>query len=479
MIPHDLLAFAKRTLLLGLGSASAFAEVNLPTERFPLGHPDLRETRTVKEIRPGLTHVHVVCGDLDAPAPKLRIQTEAQRDFASLAAVRSYFDKAGYAVREHRSEDGQWHWLTAGDFDTSEQARIAALKVPHPVSEHIANPTAMADWDQGPYSLHIVIVDPKQYNGKVVSEWSGKFWRSSPLELSRLHKAAVAINGSFFEFSQDNISGVPTGTSIVRGEWHHEPASDKRNYPYTLFIDNDAEGGIRFSIDEQDPPLPAFKWGGGKRAVLDGIDRMPKDDDLVAMRYPLWRNAQLSHGYPSHITAMQIGEGGILMPGSYFHGPGLVLMATGSKQAILKEALESGEPVEMDLRVPGRPGLNALMAPTVFIKDGQSMPYRSRLDRLPYTTIGADADGKIYLIVADGVPFLKPWSGPIGIHTDETNAVVHFLGLTNASNLDGGDGSTSMVIDGKVIGHFPDYHLTTEHDDDRRVGDAVLVIDNG
>jgi len=270
---------------------------------------------------------------------------------------------------------------------------------------------------------------------------------------------------------------MPYAIPIMEGEWRnlHRPQEDPTSI---IYIDNDPNGGTNFYFDDEAPPTPEFKWAGGKSIKLDGVDRGPKDDELIVMRYPLWKTGGYSHGHPDYITAMQIHTNGHLLPGAYFHGPGLILMATGSKRAILEEAFASGQPVEMDLRVAGRPGLNALMAPTVFIKGRQSMPFRSRLDRLPYTTIGSDAEGRIYLIVADGVPFLRPKNGPIGIHTDETNAVVHFLGLTNASNLDGGDGSTSMVVEGKLLGHFPDYHLTTEYDDDRRVGDVVLVIDD-
>jgi len=168
------LSAAKATLFLGLASLSVSAKVNLPKESFPLGRPDLIETRTVKEIRPGVTHVHVVRGDLNAPAPKLRIQTAVQPDLALLAPVRDYLKKANYAVREHQSENGGYS-LSAGDFDTSEDARLAALQVPYPMSEHVMNPTAQHDWDAGPYSLHIVIVDPKQYRGKVLQHCRAEY----------------------------------------------------------------------------------------------------------------------------------------------------------------------------------------------------------------------------------------------------------------------------------------------------------------
>jgi len=49
-----------------------------------------------------------------------------------------------------------------------------------------------------------------------------------------------------------------------------------------------------------------------------------------------------------------------------------------------------------------------------------------------------------------------------------------FLGLISFANLDGGPRSTSMVIEGKVVG----VSNLQPYDETRRVGDVVLVIDD-
>jgi len=63
------------SLLLGLIALPLVsAQANLPTTPFPLGRPDLVETRTIKELRPGLVHIHVERGkrdDLTAPPPEV------------------------------------------------------------------------------------------------------------------------------------------------------------------------------------------------------------------------------------------------------------------------------------------------------------------------------------------------------------------------------------------------------------------------
>ncbi|WP_197456858.1 phosphodiester glycosidase family protein [Cephaloticoccus primus] len=153
-------------------------------------------------------------------------------------------------------------------------------------------------------------------------------------------------------------------------------------------------------------------------------------------------------------------------------------MATGAKQAILKEAIESGNPVELDLRVPSHPGLNGWYVSPILVENGQpagALGY----SRAPRTVIGADADGKIYLICVDGSELdLVQAGGPVGATENELVAIAQFLGLVNAANLDGGGRSTSMVVEGKVLSHDVKRHLQSPYDDDRRVGDAVLIIDD-
>jgi len=470
-------------LLLGLVSAPLSVSAILPKAPFPLGRSDLPEVRTVKELRPGLTHVHVHRGSLDNIPRKLKLGSEVKRDPNLLIPVREALEKAGFTVEAHEHPDYQpwgtpepalYYSLSAGEFDSADEARsVARTLLPHRID--VIEPGTGPGWDTGPYSLNIIVMDPQKYRGKMVSGWSGRAWRSSPLELARQYNAVAATNGSWFEFSRDDIAGVPSGISIVQGEWHHEHYPENEGAPI-IFIENDAEKGTMLSIGHKAPPLPKFKWAGGKSVTIDGIDRMPKENDLVAMREHVWRNAQLSHGHPDHILPVQIGNDGFLYT---FKVPSdnLMLMATGNKRAILEEALESGQPVELDLKIPGRPGLNAYYTGTVLIHNGQSTG-KNGTYRLAYTTIGADSEGKIYLMASDGPPYLEVSDGPVGVNEVELTKIAQFLGLINAANLDSGYTSSSMVVEGEVLGHYTDYYLTTQYDDDRRVGDAVLIIDD-
>ncbi len=85
--------------------------------------------------------------------------------------------------------------------------------------------------------------------------------------------------------------------------------------------------------------------------------------------------------------------------------------------------------------------------------------------RHPRTAVGVRADGRILLVTVDG----RQPEKSVGMTIAELTALLIELGAVEAINMDGG-GSTTMVIDGKVVNSPSD--LTGE----RPVGDALLVF---
>jgi len=454
------------TLCLGFSALSQSALGDLPKGPFPIGQADLKETRTIKELRPGLTHIHVKRGSLGPEGrPKLALMYKTHEQDESDRA-RSGFERIGLKVRqevyEENSESGPSYVLFAGEFDSIQAAKQIAYKVPVPVQ--IAS---LGNYQEGsgPYVLDIVVLDPKKYRGKIVSAWSGSIWRASPLEMALKHKAVVAANGSWFEYSIDDVAGVPSGISIVEGMWHHEHyPEDKREG--ILFIDNDPKKGPALSIGYKAPPFPELKWGDGKSVTLDGIDRMPKlhGSELVAMREKIFWHSQFSHVHPEELLSMR-------MISEASSGIVLVLLATGEKRAILEDMNSSFNEVNLDLSIPNRPGLNALYTANVLIENGQRTPTHYRNTSTARTAIGADAEGKIYLMT---IPVDTSLYDSIGVNLNELRDIGEFLGLINFVNMDGGPRSTSMVIEGQVLG---DPHMQI-YDDERRVADSILIIDD-
>jgi len=498
-----LLTPTSSALLLGLLFAPFSARADLPKAGLPLGRPDLVETRTVKELRPGLTHIHIERGAWPKEGPpQWALVSVPSVNKAEISALRERLQGAGLAVEEHWLQpplrDAPYCMLQAGAFRNREEARSALYKLSFRELLRVTHPASFPAWDTGPWSVNIVIVDPDKYHGPVVA--ARGLGRTRPSELARERKAVVATNAGFFEYSLDDIGGVPSGALIIDGEWHHEAHGGA-----VVFIDN-TSGRPELSITPKPakglPPPPEIKRSGGKSIKLDGIDRMPRGDDIVVMRPDVWGTAPLSHGAPKHVFATQIGEGGRLYPiggglGMIPEG-GLILMASGGGRATLEALLASGESVEVDLRIAGRPKLSAMYGVPALIVDGQLLEtdwwiradvspadaystFRANVRRTGRTVIGSDATGKIYLMAidtdglhpprADGTP-----GGSIGVNFDELRAVVQFLGLKNAINLDGG-GSTSLTIEGALANRAIDVQINQGHSVERAVSSSILVLE--
>jgi len=479
-------------------SCTASRKADLPRDPFPLGAADLVEVRSVQAIRPGITHLHVERGTWGPDGPPqspYTMRTEPTQDRASLAPIRKCLEQAGYAVQErsvaHASDPVPYYQLTAGEFKDEYWTRRALEELTCAEKLDAAPLALEPTWDRGPYSLHVAIIDPKKYRGKIVSEWSRRAWRASPMELALKHNASVAVNSVFFEYSENGIAGIPSGLSIVQGEWRREGRMP--SWDALVFIEN-TEDGIEIALGTplDAPPMPEFSWGDGKIAKIDGINRMPsRHNEFVAMKMSVWATSRFSRQPPSEalgydVVCAQIKSDGTLSYGvvderdptdgdSFLTADAtdIVLMATGRKRAILHEAMKSGAPVHIDLKVAGRPGLNVFETHDILVRDGVPVPlwgYDAPLPRWAHSSIGWDAEGKIYLFSSlHGTP-----ANPrVAVSPSEITEVALFLGLTNLVGLTGDVNAASMVIEGRDV-EAPELSLFEE---DRRVAEVILVVD--
>jgi len=320
---------------------------------------------------------------------------------------------------------------------------------------------------KGPYGLDIVILDPQKYQGKIISAWSGRAWSASPFELALRRNAVVATNAGFFEYTIDNIPAVPSGISIVEGLWHHEhfPLSERQadHRQAMLFIEN-TEEGPKLSIQREAPPPPVLKWGDN-HIEIDGIDRGVRENEIIAMNRELFITSWLSHG-----KADDLGYSSVVI-NEVSSGIRTYVLASGKKKAVLEEAKASGLPLELDLSIPERPGLNAFWGVPIYIENGKTTPRDNRADLHSRTTIGADGQGNIYLIVVSQNVLSFD---SIGATRDQMRDIGEFLKLVNMYNLDGGGRSTSMITEGKSVG-FPDMQA---YEDIRKVSDSLLIIND-
>ena len=99
-----------------------------------------------------------------------------------------------------------------------------------------------------------------------------------------------------------------------------------------------------------------------------------------------------------------------------------------------------------------------------FVHPGEpSFEYGWFVKRNPRTFAGVDARGRLVLVTVDGRT-----SRDLGLSIPEAADVARSLGLVDAINLDGG-GSTTMVVDGRVISR------PSDSTGERPVGDALVI----
>ncbi|KXU35807.1 hypothetical protein AXK11_05550 [Cephaloticoccus primus] len=475
----------------------------LPEAELPLGRVELPETRTAKFIRPGVTYVHVQRG-YHLPGNHWVIASgvlNAEISEETATALRACFESAGLDVREDRFQaplgGQQYSILSAGEFATKAEAievlvqldcdeeLRAGLQARHRAS--------FVSWANGPWNMNVVVIDPAQFHGKLVSARERGVTVTS--EIARAHNAPVAINAGFFHgYMRPGVvpNQLPSssGTSIVRGEWYNEPDDGP-----VFFVEN-TEEGVKAWVEQPhlSPPLPTLKWvSSGKTAQLTGINRMPRGgDDLVALRPEIYEYAErVDSGAAAAALAVRLSKVGLLSlitPSTArpLADDDLVLLATGKWRAKLAATVAARERVALDLRVPGRPELSAFRGVPILIKDGEPVWADRRESRTSRTAAGIAADGKIYLITIDGDQYAPPTSPAasaeggvvsVGAKISEVRDVMRWLGVENAINLDGG-GSTVMVIDGEVVSSpYERFATDGNHLIERRILDALLLID--
>ncbi|MBU6260361.1 MAG: phosphodiester glycosidase family protein, partial [Burkholderiales bacterium] len=401
------------------------------------------------------------------------------------------------------------YWIASGGrFATAPQARRLAARAA--CSLHVVNRMADPDWKAGPWDVHLLVVDPRRYRGRIVV-------RSAPgaTRVSRMARAAHAVagvNAGFFVTdARAGYVGSPAGISVIQGEWRREPVAAR---PYLVVEDGTPAS---MAIRRQLPALPQIRWGDGTRTVLDGLNRRPGlipncgslthpqaarpehdhtcrvADDLVAIR----ADEALDAPAPDAVVA-RVGCDGRLTRSAGAPRPcAYRLVATGTRRQALIAKLRRNGTARLDLRFgPSRdPGLYAVNGGPLLVADGRPVHDGAaegwRIDRHssdaavtgfhdwyrrrnPRTAVGITGRGLIYLLTVDGREFDAPSAqagpGSVGLTIDEVRRVMMRLGAQDAMGLDGG-GSTTAVVRGRLV------NLPSDAGGERAVGDAILLLD--
>ncbi|GAB3449014.1 phosphodiester glycosidase family protein [Phycicoccus ginsengisoli] len=493
-----------------------------------LGPAGLPETRTVRQVEPGVTWTSITRGAADAgvpwvvevsipsgstspdpDAPPRAIQDEASaRAFAERLTADGFPAQAQQvlqpAVADVPAGVLGWRVRLTTTFGTQAQAAAEAARLK---AAGYSGRAWYAGWDgtstaKGPWTVNVVTIDPRQFRGSLGATFGPTLeTRETTSWLAGYEKAKVAVNAGFFVFDpRAGAEGDPAGAGVYDGRLESEPVGSRP----VLALDP----GARHTAVVR-PSWTANAMLPSGRQVLDGLNRVPglirncggtaddlptalplhdttctDADELVLFttafgpRTPAGSGAEAVLDRHGRVLSVATTRGTALATGQRS------LQGTGS-QAALVAALVPGQRVttRTELTVGGRPlalpGRAVLNGGPELVRDGR-VHITQQQDGMVHPGEPSFAYGWVLQrnprtfagVDAAGRTLLVTVDGrqlgELGLSIPETAAVARSLGMVDAMNLDGG-GSTAMVVRDQLVSHPSD--ATGE----RAVGDAIVV----
>jgi Phosphodiester glycosidase len=294
------------------------------------------------------------------------------------------------------------------------------------------------------------------------------------------HHAVAAVNGGFFNVK----NGESIGILKVAGEL----VSDARAVKGAVVIRSPPQGRTEVDFDQIAARLTlAFRARGRDWTVpIDGLDTTRARGKLMLYTPAYHADTDTAgngvewvlDGQPPAVSAIRRDAGHTPIPRN-----GAVLSYGGLTLPPALAALDQGVHVSVQTTWTTLNGLSADRldhADTIVNgagllrlhgripsnwKSGEKLNAATFLNaRHPRTFIGRDGQGFIWLGVVDG----RQLQQSVGMTFADLERLCDRLGLTDALNLDGG-GSTTMVVDGRIVNHPSDTAGP------RPVSDAILV----
>lgn len=348
----------------------------------------------------------------------------------------------------------------------------------------------------GPWVVHVVRVDLRQ-PGIAVRQVRAHDQLTSRERVSAMaarrtaagERVLAAVNADFFDLT----SGASENNVLIDGEWWK--GVRLTDSPFDTFRNVHAQ----FAMNAAGRPLL-------DRFVFDGWARTPRATfPLIALNAmpvgahegaALWTpragattprdtvrattELTLAPAGRRGDTALYVRRSSSKGGGSQIPSGGSVLAAYGAR-AVALDSTSDGDTVRVTLAASPWPAGPRAAAPALIIggwprilRDGVSVAERAPADegtisrnaevRHPRTAVGFSRDSTTLLLVTvDGRQ-----AASAGMTLVELAALLKELGAWNALNFDGG-GSTSMVVDGRLV------NVTSDRTGEREVGNALLI----
>ncbi len=493
-----------------------------------LGPAGLAESRTSREVQPGVTWTRIVRGAADpavrwvvevsipsgSTSPDPDAPPRAIQDEASAVAFAAQLTAAGFPARAERVLQPATADVPAGElgwrvrlertFSTQAEANAESARLR---AAGFSGRAWYAGWDgtssaRGPWTVNVVTVDPKRFKGEVGGTYGPDLEkRETPSWLNTYEKAAVTLNAGFFVFDpKAGAEGDPAGAAVYDGILESEPVGSRP----VLLLDRKAKhtNVVRPTWSAQ------VRLPSGVRE-LDGLNRVPglirncggtaddaptalplhdvtctDPDELVAFTpsfgatTPKGAGAEAVLDRQGRVVSVADSRGVALTVGQRS------IQGTGS-DAGLVASLRPGQRVRVDteLRAGGRPlakkGTAVINGGPELVRDGQ-VHITQQQDGMVHPGEPSFAYGWVLqrnprtfagVDAAGRTMFVTVDGrqlGELGLSIPETAAVARSLGMVEALNLDGG-GSTALVVDDRLVSNPSDAA------GERAVGDAIFI----
>jgi hypothetical protein len=359
--------------------------------------------------------------------------------------------------------------------------RIVRGTEPAPVDE--INTTT-----RGPWVVNVLTIDSHRARGHLEATYGPDLAQvEKTTDLVRASGALAGVNASFFTFTANpQYPGDPVGLGLFRGELLSEPTADIAEVD--LVVDANANrvliGHLTWSASVQNRQTAATL----ALEFLNHPPVVPAGCAALADQTQCTLPGDIVQFTPEFAASTPTGAGvevvldrlGCVVRTSSTRGTSLApdqtsLQATGRDTVSLLEVAGQGCVNRVSTLVneagdqlPVRPGLFGVNGHYRLTANGEIVVPRgsgSFFARNPRTIAGTTRDGSIVLATIDGRRTTS-----VGTTMDETAAVAHALGLTDALNLDGG-GSTAMCVNGALVNQ-------PSGSAERAVGDALVYLDS-
>jgi exopolysaccharide biosynthesis protein len=332
-----------------------------------------------------------------------------------------------------------------------------------------------------PSVVHLVRIDGLKATLQLAHAMDAAIGVETTSSLAKRTNALAAVNAGFFRIGSI-YAGDPVGVLQIDGKLLSEPYKE-RVACGIINRDNKSDvviGHLKWSGEAQ---IGTLRFGNNPAYPIAGINRQREANEMVLFTPEFHRTTLTTTGgveiivQNGVVTSLRDSAGSTTIPHD-----GVILSCSGTAREWVLTNVRLGmkasmttqiEVIEQEKSTGFRAAEDIVGGVSQLIADGKITLTWQRegaaedfaLSRHPRTAIAKLADGRILLATVDG----RQPGISAGMTLAELAQMLLDFGAVQAMNLDGG-GSTTMVIDGKIV------NKPSDAAGERSVSDALLVF---